>query len=67
MMKNSQSKNEGIKRKKYTYSLAFLPSQNAMLPYTMGTQISVSLIFLAKFYTTSKKNYKCWIEKFERR
>lgn len=66
-MKNSQSKIDGIKRKKYTYSLAFLPSQNAMLPYTMGTQISVSLIFLAKFYTTSKKKLQMLDQKFERR
>jgi len=34
-----------------TYSLAFLPSQKAMFPYTIGTLISTSFTFLPMFYT----------------
>jgi hypothetical protein len=41
-----------------TYSLAFLPSQNEMLPYTMGTLISTSLSFLFKIYTKKGKKKK---------
>lgn len=46
-----------------TYSLAFLPSQNAMFPYTIGTLISTSLSFLPKFYTKPRNGYSYTINK----
>lgn len=41
-----------------TYSFAFLPSQKAILPYTIGTLISTSFNFLLKFCIEKKIKIK---------
>lgn len=46
------------KQSKYnlTYSLAFLPSQNAIVPYTIGQLISTSFSPLFELYAKPKIN-----------